>query len=117
MPREVHETYAHNPDDPQNPTLTGYVVVTRESPWDDKTRARALALTEYEDSICPCGCGLPRETAWKKQAFKVDHFVCYAGQAIEVLKDMHREEHKDDAWFRGRHYFAVPVAETERPDN
>jgi hypothetical protein len=119
MPREVHETYECDPDDPTNTEkhrLVGYVVITRESPWDDKSRARALALTEYEDSICRCGCGLPADMAHTKQPFKVHEVVCYATRAVEHLKARHREEHKgDDAFFYGRQYVAVPAEAA--PDN
>ena len=114
MPREVHETYQIDPGDPDNPRLTGFVVVTRESPWNDESRARAIALTEHEDSICRCGCGLPRAIAHKKQPFTVHDSICYAGQAIDVVKRMHKAEHKDDEkWFEGRHYVAVPADETD----
>jgi hypothetical protein len=111
MPREVHETYTLNPKDPDGePILTGYVVIARESEWDDNSRQRAIALTEYEDSVCRCGCGLPREIAHKKQAFDVDTVVCYAGRAMKQLEDIDREKHKDDpAWFYGRHYVAWPA--------
>lgn len=120
MPREVHETWELDPNDPENREkhrLTGYVVITRESPWDDKSRARALKLTEYEESLCHCGCGLPREIGHKKQGFKVHEVVCYAGKAVETVKRLHREQHKDDtAWFDGRQYVAVPADEAA-PDN
>jgi hypothetical protein len=93
------------------------VVITRESPWTDEARARALALTEYEDSLCHCGCGLPRDVAHKKQPFTVHDFVCYAGQAIAVVRRMHKAEHKDDEkWFEGRQYVAIP-ADDKADDN
>ena len=115
MPREVHETFECDPADPENREkhrLVGYVVITRESPWDDKSRDRAIALTEYEDSLCHCGCGLPRDIAHKRQPFKVHEVVCYAAKATEALRRHHREQHKeDDSWFDGRQYVAVPVRE------
>jgi hypothetical protein len=84
VPREVHETYATNPDDPDGEGIrTGYVVVARESEWDDTTRARALALVEYEEGLCSCGCGLPREQAYLKQPFMVHKVTCYADKAIQ----------------------------------
>jgi hypothetical protein len=120
MPREVHETYELDPDDPENPDKhrrVGFVVITRETPWDEKSQARALALTEYEDSLCRCGCGLPRDIAHKEQPFLVHDFVCYAGRAIEALRAKHRVEHKgNDAWFDGRQYVAVP-ADKKADDN
>lgn len=118
MPREVHETYEIDPDDPENQDkhrLVGYVVITRESPWDDNTRARALALTEYEDSLCSCGCGLPREVAHNDQPFRVDSFKCYASRAIRLAKEKLHKKHPDE-WFEDRHFFASPV-KTEAADN
>lgn len=113
MPREVHEHWAVDPAEPENRdkhVLTGITVVTRESAWDDNSRARAIALTEYEESLCGCGCGLPREVAHKKQGFNVDSFVCWAGRAVEQVKKADRAAHEgDEAWFAGRHYFAVPA--------
>lgn len=121
MPREVHQTYTCDPDDPENPEkqkLVGYVIVTRESAWDDKTRARALALTEWEDSLCTCGCGLPREIAHRKQHFTVDSFVCYAGRATAGVRAADEEKHKDNqAWFYGRYYYAVPADSPPEDDD
>lgn len=117
MPREVHETYAVDPDDPENREkdhLVSYVVVTRESAWDDKSRARALALTEYEETICTCGCGLPREIAHKKQGFMVHRVTCYAGQAVTRERRKDEEKHKDDpTWGDGLRYFAVPATDAD----
>lgn len=98
---------------------TGHTVVTRESEWDDESRGRALRLIEYEDSLCKCGCNLPIAVAHKRQAFKVDHFTCYAGRAIEMKRRMDRKEHeKDDGWADGKHYYAVvpEVKEGQRGD-
>lgn len=120
MPREVHETYECDPDDPTNlekHRLVSFTVVTRESPWDDKSRARALALTEHEDSLCRCGCGLPADISHKKQDFLVHELVCYADKSIRALRRVHEKEHKDDpSFFDGRMYVAVP-ADEGGPDN
>lgn len=85
-------------------------MVVRESEWDDASRARALALTEYEDGLCLCGCGLPRSIGHKKQHFKVDSFTCYAGRAVEQVRRLKEAEHKDSepGWNDGLHYYAVP---------
>lgn len=120
MPREVHETYEVDPDDPTNPEkhrLVSYTVVTRESPWDDKSRTRALRLTEYEDSLCK-GCGLPRDESHKAKGFKVHELVCRSCKATEMLRRHHQKQHeKDEAFFDGRQYVAVPVSREGGDDN
>lgn len=55
-PTEVHE---HEYDDAGRLVRT---IVTRESEWDDAERAKALALTTYEQGICG-GCGLHHDIA------------------------------------------------------
>jgi hypothetical protein len=119
VPREVHETYATNPDDPDGEGIrTGYVVVARESEWDDTTRARALALVEYEEGLCSCGCGLPREQAYLKQPFMVHKVTCYADKAIQSRRRADRELHEKDkpGWDDGLHYVAVPAKPTDIPE-
>lgn len=116
MPREVHEHFTVDPDNPDGPGIpTGYTIVTRESPWDDDTRARAIALTEREDSICKCGCGRPiAETLQKDQAYRVHVVRCAAGRAIDQVRRLDRDKHKNDpSWDDGLHYRAEPV---ELPD-
>lgn len=118
MPREVHETYTLDPDNPDGDgVLTGYVVVTRESEWDDNTRARALALIEYEDSLCRCGCGLPRREAHRKQPFMVHTYTCYAQKAAESKRRADHDAAKDTkepGWDDGLHYVAVPAKESDK---
>lgn len=120
MPREVHEQWTVNPEDPDDRTLAGVTVVVRESPWDDESRQKAIDLIEYEESLCHCGCGLPREVAWKKQPFMVHEAVCYAGKAIAELQEVHRKKHEQtgdyEAFMRGRHYFAAPAKEPNPDD-
>lgn len=108
----MHQHY--DPDD----NLTGYTIITRESPWDDESRRRALALAEYENSICQCGCGLPVDVAFDDaQAFKVDTIVCRAGKAKAQVERKTREAHEKDpngAWSDGLYHYVVPV-DDDRP--
>lgn len=97
--------------------LTGTTVVTRETAWDEETRARALALADYENSLCGCGCGLPVETAYDKtKAFKVDRLVCQAGRARQrVQREAYRQAESQQAahpegWDDGL-YFIVNAVE------
>lgn len=69
------------------------VVVTREPEWDDHSRGRAMRLAEYEESICGCGCGLPVAVSRDKtRAFVVDDFTCYAGRALEQVREQKRQQ-------------------------
>jgi hypothetical protein len=109
VPREVHETYTVNPDDPDaEAVLTGYVVVTRESEWDENSRARALGLVDYEESLDRVS-GLPRAEAYRKQPFMVHTVTNYAEKAVQAQKRKDREAHKKDAdgWDDGLNYVAV----------
>jgi hypothetical protein len=91
VPREVHQTYAVDPDDPEGePVYTGYVVVTRESEWSETTRARAVALVEHEESI-DGATGLPKDEAYRKQGFMVHRVTNYADKAIQAKKRADRE--------------------------
>lgn len=91
---------------------TGETIVTRESPWDDEARGRVLRLVEFEDSIHDCG--LPQSEAFTQQAFKVDHFRCYACMALAQGRRQHRTEAEREAkanrmelpehWEEGLHY-------------
>lgn len=87
--------------------------MTREPEWDDDTRGRALRLAEYEDNLCGCGCGQPVGIAFDKaRVFKVDKATCYAGRALERVRDKDRADAKEakrpDGWDAGLHYFVVP---------
>jgi len=107
MPAEIHEHYD------EGDVRTGYTVITRESAWDDETRGRALRLTEYEESVCGCGCGQQVGVAYDKtRAFKVDKFTCYAGRALEQVRAKEHKAAEDtkrpDGWDDGVHYYVVP---------
>ncbi len=63
---------------------TGHTVITRESEWDEETRARALTLAEFENNQCPCGCGQSIAVATdERRAFRVQTFKCLARRAIK----------------------------------
>lgn len=66
-------------DDPQLPDRpTGHV----ESPeWTDDDRALLLALAAYEATLCPGGCGQPRELAWHSHMegfYEATKWICHA---------------------------------------
>lgn len=108
MPTEVHEHF----DADGNPT--GHTVVTRESPWDDTSRDRALALHAYETDMCKCGCGRPASESYgTTQSYKVHSFFCAAGRAIEQIRRRDKEqaerEKRPEGWNDGIHYYAEPV--------
>lgn len=93
---------------------TGHTVVTRESLWDDSSRARAMRLHDYERSICTCGCGLPYAVSHNpKTPLVVDSQVCYAQRTLTDIRERETEQHKDDqTWSMGRHHFVyVPTDE------
>lgn len=103
-PAEVHEHFDVDGN------LTGRTVVTREPLWDDSDRGRALALGEYEASLCPCGCGQPLdEAADPKRAFSVESFRCQARRALEKIRRADRETaervKKPDGWDDGLTYY------------
>lgn len=52
--RPVVETTEYERDD--NGQII-QAVTTRDSDWTDQDRTEVLALLEYEQSLCPCGCG------------------------------------------------------------
>lgn len=77
----------HEHFDAEN-NLIGTTVVTRESPWDDASRGRALRLDEYEASFCTCGCGQPLAIARDPdQIFMVDELTCYARRALDEVQE------------------------------
>jgi hypothetical protein len=66
-------------EDPDDATkVTGTV----ESPeWTEEDRAALLGLQAYEDTLCPGGCGQPRQIAWHADAqalCDVNQYVCTA---------------------------------------
>jgi hypothetical protein len=80
--------------------------------WDDAARGRALRLTEYETSLCSCGCGLPMADAHKEQPFAVETFTCHAGRAIQQARRKANADakaaKKPDGWDDGIYYLARP---------
>lgn len=107
MPTEIHE---HFDNDDQR---TGYTIVTRESPWDDDSRGRALRLAEYENSMCGCGCNLPAAISYdESKVWAVDTITCQAGRALAQVTRMESEaaekQNRPAGWSDGKHYYVVP---------
>lgn len=90
---------------------TGTTVITRETEWDDDTRARVLEATAYEDMLCRCGCGLPIDQAHVKQPFLVHDSICYASRALETKRradaEAAKKAGKPDGWDDGLMYFVT----------
>jgi hypothetical protein len=104
----VHEHYD------ADGVLTGTTVVTREPEWDETSRKRAFDLHAYENGLCRCGCGRPAAESYDpNQVYRVDHFTCRAGRAIEIVRQQEAAQAKRDKlpddWNYGRHYYAEPV--------
>lgn len=120
VPREVHETYSVDPDNPDaEPVKTGFVVITRESEWDDVSRDKAFELVDYEEGLCPCGCGLPiavtHDPAQAKLGYMIHEYRCFARKSIERYRRAQEEKHKDspEGWNDGLRYYAVPADESD----
>lgn len=91
-PREVQEFY-DAAGDRCAMADAWLVVTTRETEWDDAARGRALRLGDYEDGFCQCGCNQPLAVARDKtRVFVVDEFTCYAGRALEQVREQRRKE-------------------------
>lgn len=103
MAEEVHEHFDADGN------FTGTTVVTRESLWDDASRARAIRLFEYDRSIDP-ETGLTQDVAYSDRPFIVHSDVInYAARAIAKVRAADSEKHKDDdGWMDGRRYIAQP---------
>lgn len=98
------------------------MLVTRESEWDDSARDRALALADYEDGLCRCGCGQPMEQAHTpEQAYRVHSYTCQAGRALDIQRRAARDaakkanggEEVPEGWDDGLHFYATPVSAEE----
>lgn len=78
-------------------------MVTRDSPWDDKHRARAEALLLKEDTTCG-GCGLDLvETMRPGGLYDVDNeTVCEGCRAKESVQRVDRHNHQNDKVPLGR---------------
>ena len=124
MPREVHEHQRITGyDDDGAPVVetTGYTIVTRESEWDATTLERVLRVADYEDSLCPCGCGIPVDKAWDPyyEPWSVDSFTCYARRALESVRRRWEGQHKDnpEGWADGvTHYVIAPEEGTHNDE-
>ena len=94
--------------------LTGTTVVTRESLWDDASRARAMRLYEHDRSI-DSETGLTKDEAFSERPFIVHKDVInYAAKAIAKERAKDGETHKDEpGWMDGRRY-VVQLATPEQ---
>jgi hypothetical protein len=67
-----------------------------EPEWDDDTRALALGLADFEDSLCPA-CGRPSSVCQNPDndgRFAVlDPIRCHATTALSIKTDRDREKH------------------------
>lgn len=60
--------------------------MTRESPWDDTERERAIAAWEYDQELCP-RCGNLREVCSNpEQDWHPQRLVCYASAMQAVAQ-------------------------------
>jgi hypothetical protein len=91
-------------------------VIYREPEWNDEDRAKALALLEWEQGGCQCGCNQRLEDVYNpKQAWMIHTVKCTARVMIEKTKrqdmDKARRQYPDgklpDGWNDGVRYFAV----------
>lgn len=78
---------------------------TRESAWNEQDRTELLALMEYEQSLCPCGCGhLYEDTTsnWEiGPEFVVTRKTCRARAAMNVEQRLAADRKADtsaDLW-------------------
>ena len=67
-----------------------------EAEWDDDTRALALGLADFEDTLCPA-CGRPASMCQNPDndgRFIVrDPIRCHAATALSMKTDADREKH------------------------
>lgn len=82
--------------------------------WNDDDRERAIALDEYERSLCPCGCGMTRaEGHDPNRGFDIDWSTCYAGKAIAYARRQLRSQAEDskgdvkEGWDDGLLFFVA----------
>lgn len=69
--------------------------VSPTSEWSETDRMLALALHEYEDLLCPCGCGfLAEDTLGDSEGlYEVDPLVCHAREAQErYMRDVEQHD-------------------------
>lgn len=63
--------------------------------WSDVDRMLAMALTAYEDSVCP-GCGQPLSTAHGDDnvgRFEVVEDICHGCEALEANRESNKDNH------------------------
>ncbi len=117
-PAEVH-TYFDKDGEECSMADAWSTVVEREAEWDADTRGRVMRLAEWEDGMCKCGCGQPKDIAHDKEkaTYMVDYFTCYAGRAKRQVERMHKvqaeKDGKADGWDDGRHYYVRTPSEQE----
>lgn len=73
-------------------------ILRESSEWVSQDYVLAEAYSMYEDSLCPCGCGYPRDLAWDEMMdgwFEVRQEVCYAKAAREQWEAEHAERNRD----------------------
>lgn len=66
--------------------------------WLEEDYILASAYSMWEDGLCPCGCGYPRNVAWDEGMdgwFEAREEVCYAKAARERWENEHSERNKD----------------------
>jgi hypothetical protein len=72
-------------------------LLRRSSEWIDQDYILAEAWSAYQQSLCPCGCGFPRDQAWDDTMdgwFEAHETACYAKAAKERWEKDHSERNK-----------------------
>lgn len=72
-------------------------LVRHSSEWVDQDYVLAEAWSAHQQSLCPCGCGYPRNKAWDDTMdgwFEAHETVCYAKAAKERWEKDHSERNK-----------------------
>lgn len=68
--------------------------------WRPKDRLLALALTAYEDGLCP-HCGQPRDRAWNEDMegyYTAHRATCQGCQARHLETDAHKVGPSEVVW-------------------
>lgn len=113
-------TYLYDdPDHPDRPT--GHV----EAPaWTEADRALLLGLEQHEQTLCPGGCGQPRELAWHEWMdgeYEATKWVCHActarsGQQVVFSTVDHAVRPERIAMFEPFELGVTTTPPTEHPD-
>lgn len=67
--------------------------------WTDDDRTVALAYELYDASMCPCGCGFPRDRSWSGDldgAYEIREHVCHARAARERWEEEQLKAREDE---------------------